>query len=53
MSMPLVAMNSRCDEMRLISVISMRIQVARSGTSTPSSFSTVSEKASSENSGDA
>ena len=53
MSMPLVAMNSRCDEMRLSSVMSMRIQVARSGTSISSSFSTVREKASSENSGEA
>ena len=52
-SIPLVAMNSRCDEMRFISVMSMRIHVARSGISTPSSFSTVSENASSLNSGEA
>ncbi len=51
--MPLVAMNSRCDEMRFISVMSMRIQTARSGTSMSSSFSTVRENASSVNSGDA
>ena len=39
--------------MRFISVMSMRIQMARSGTSMSSSFSTVSENASSENSGEA
>ena len=38
--------------MRLSSVMSMRIHTARSGTSTPSSFSTVSEKTSSLKSGE-
>jgi hypothetical protein len=51
--MPLVAMNSRWEETRFISVMSMRIHVARSGSSMSSSFSTVREKASSVNSGEA
>ena len=39
--------------MRFISVISMRIHVARTGTSTPRSCSTASAKANSLNSGEA
>ena len=49
--MPLVAMNSRFAEIRLSSHMSMRIQVARGGISTPSSASVASENASSLNSG--
>ena len=51
-SMPLVAMNSMCDDRRFISHMSMRIHCARSGTSMPSSFSVASENTSSLNSGD-
>ena len=47
MSMPLVAWNSRCDAIRLSSASSMRIQTARSGTSTSSSRSTAIAKTSS------
>ena len=43
-SMPLVAMNNRCELMRLSSASSMRIHVARSGISMPSSSSTAIEK---------
>ena len=42
-SMPLVAIQTRCDEMRLSSLIIMRIHTARSGTSMPSSLSTAIE----------
>ncbi len=38
-SMPLVAMNSRWDEIRFSSIISMRIHVALGGTSISSSAS--------------
>ena len=51
--MPLVAMNSRCDDIRLSSHMSIRIQVARSGISSPISSSTASENTSSLNSGEA
>ena len=51
--MPFVAMNSRCEDMRLSSLMSMRIHTARGGTSMPRSFSVVREKASSLNSGEA
>jgi|AJXC01.1.fsa_nt_gi hypothetical protein len=49
--MPLVAWNSRWEETRFSSHMSIRIQVARGGTSSPRSCSTAMEKASSENSG--
>ena len=45
--MPLVAIHMTCEEIRLSSVMSIRIQVARGGSSTPSSSSTASEKTSS------
>ena len=41
--MPLVAIHSTCEEIRLSSVISIRIHVARGGISMPSSSSTASE----------
>jgi hypothetical protein len=43
-SMPPVAMQTRCDEMRLSSIIMTRMTLARSGMSSvmPSSFSTPS-----------
>ena len=41
--MPLVAIHTRCEEMRFSSLINMRIHTARSGTSMPSSFSTAIE----------
>ena len=45
--MPLVAIHMRCDDTRLSSDMSMRIQTARGGSSTPSSASVASEKTSS------
>ena len=51
MSMPLVAWNSRWELMRFNSHISILIQVARGGSSKPSSASVAMEKASSLNSG--
>ena len=42
-SMPPVASHTQCEEIRLISIISTRIRLARSGTSMPSSFSTAIE----------
>ena len=50
--MPLVAIHITCEEMRLSSVMSIRIQVARGGISMPSNSSTASEKTSSLCSGD-
>ncbi len=47
MSMPLVANHIRCDETRLSSTSSIRIQSARAGISTPSSASTASDSTSS------
>ena len=49
--MPLVAWNNRCEATRFNSHMSIRIHVARGGTSMPSNFSVASEKANSENSG--
>jgi hypothetical protein len=40
MSMPFVAWNNKCDAMRLSSTSSIRIHVARGGTSTSSNRST-------------
>ena len=51
--MPFVAWKRRCDAIRLSSTSSMRIQVARSGTSMSSSRSTAIENTSSFDSGDA
>ena len=51
--MPLVAMNSRWEEIRLSSDISIRIQVARGGISIPIRASVAREKASSLNRGEA
>ena len=45
--MPLVAIHIRCDDTRLSSDMSMRIQMARGGSSTSSSASVASEKTSS------
>ena len=53
MSMPLLARNSRCDAIRFSSVRSIRIQVARGGTSTPSSVSVAMENTSSLKNGEA
>ncbi len=39
-SLPPVASHTRCEEIRLSSIMSTRIVVARSGASIPSSFST-------------
>ena len=50
--MPLVASHSTCDDMRFSSHISMRIHVARGGTSISSSFSVASENTSSLNRGE-
>ena len=50
--MPLVAIHMRWEDTRLSSTISIRIQSARGGISTPSSASTASEKTSSLWSGD-
>ena len=46
-SIPLVAIHIRWDDTRFSSAISMRIQMARGGTSTSSSASVASEKTSS------
>ena len=46
-SPPLVAIHIRCDDTRLSSAMSMRIHVARGGSSTPSRASVASEKTSS------
>ncbi len=51
-SMPLVANHMRCDETRCSSDKSMRIHIARGGSSTPRSFSVASENTSSLLSGD-
>ena len=51
MSIPLVASATRCDEMRLSSHSNMRIQVARSGASTPSNASVARENTNSLNNG--
>ena len=51
--MPLVAMNNRWELMRLSSLISMRIQTARSGTSMSRSFSVARLNASSVKNGEA
>ena len=51
--MPLVAMNSRWDEIRFSSDMSIRIQVARGGISMPTRASVARENASSLNSGEA
>ena len=53
--MPLVAMNSRCELIRLSSHMSIRIHVARSGMSPsmPSSFSVARQNTSSLNNGEA
>ena len=45
--MPLVAIHIRCDDTRLSSAMSMRIQMARGGSSTSSRASVASEKTSS------
>ena len=52
-SLPPVARQTRCDVIRLSSIISTRMTVARSGTSSvmPSSFSTARQYAASWNSG--
>ncbi len=52
-SLPPVARHTRCEEIRLSSIMSTRISLARSGTSSvmPSSFSTARQYAASWNSG--
>ncbi len=45
--MPLVAIQMRCDDIRLSSAMSMRIHTARGGSSTPSNISVASENTSS------
>ena len=42
--MPLLAIHMRCDDTRLSSTMSMRIQVARGGMSTSSNASVAKEK---------
>ncbi len=45
--MPFVAIQTRCELIRLSSLMSIRIQIARSGTVTPTRVSTAIENASS------